>query len=154
MRIEERFWTKVNIKDSDDCWEWLYSLSHRGYGRFELNGKVISAHRMAYILTNGPIPKGLYILHKCDNRKCVNPTHLYVGTQGDNITDREKRSPVDRALCGVTHAKFTLAQIQEIRKLRGTMSQRAVAYTYKVSHPTIGRIWRADKWLCKEGYYV
>lgn len=152
--MRDRFFTHIDMKSQEDCWNWKASLNHKGYGQFKVNGVVLGAHRVAYELEHGTIPKGLQILHKCDNRKCVNPNHLYAGTAGDNITDREKRNPVDRAICGVTHTKFTAAEIQEIRKLKGTMTQRAAASIYKVTHFTIRMIWTKDKFLCKEGYYA
>jgi hypothetical protein len=84
---EERFWSKVDIKDKDSCWEWISSVSSPGYGQFNYKGVHISSHRLSWILTNGEIPKDKNVLHKCDNRRCVNPDHLYLGTQSNNICD-------------------------------------------------------------------
>ena len=82
-----RFWAKVD--KSEGCWEWTASLfSATGYGQFALTStKPETAHRMAWVLTNGDITDGLFVLHKCDNRKCCNPDHLFLGTHQDNITD-------------------------------------------------------------------
>jgi hypothetical protein len=76
------------------CWEWSKRTHEKGYGVFHLKGKLEQAHRAAWIIINGPIPEGLYVLHKCNNRKCVNPDHLYLGTHQDNMNDmvRDKRS--------------------------------------------------------------
>lgn len=88
--IEERFWARV-ARDGDGCWEWLASRSAHGYGYFYYQSKVYKAHRLSYTLENGSIPEGLSVLHRCDNPPCVNPKHLYAGTQTDNMRDRELR---------------------------------------------------------------
>jgi hypothetical protein len=90
MTDKERFWKKVNINDIDRCWEWLGCIS-LGYGHFSLNKKMIGAHRVSWILIHGDIPEGFDVLHKCDNKSCVNPNHLYLGTQADNNRDTVSR---------------------------------------------------------------
>ena len=87
----DRFWSKVDIKGPDECWEWKAYISTKGYGRIYAHNKVEGAHRIAWELTNGPIPSNKLVLHKCDNRKCVNPNHLYLGTHSDNICDAVER---------------------------------------------------------------
>jgi hypothetical protein len=82
----KRFWSKV-IK-SNGCWIWQGALAGSGYGVFRgPNQRMIGAHRMAYILTRGSIPQGINVLHHCDNKRCVCPEHLFLGTQKDNMDD-------------------------------------------------------------------
>jgi hypothetical protein len=88
-----RFWTKVDT--SGDCWEWTGKLNDEGYGQFRHAGEN-SAHRTSWVLHHGPITDGLWVLHHCDNRRCVRPDHLYLGTVQDNVRDAMSRDRVRR----------------------------------------------------------
>lgn len=114
--MKERFWNKV--RKSVDCWEWQASTNRRGYGQFKIydrgNGKqkVMESHRLAWILTNGDIPDGMCVCHKCDNPKCVRPDHLFLGTQRDNARDMAQKG---RAVDPTWFKKLTSEQVVAIR---------------------------------------
>lgn len=90
--IAERFWQKV--QKGDGCWVWTGAVvlgKREKYGRFLFNGKVRGAHRVAWELTNGPIPEGIFVLHHCDNPPCVRPDHLFLGTNSTNMLDAARK---------------------------------------------------------------
>jgi hypothetical protein len=144
---EEKFWAKVNKEGVEGCWEWLGCISNYGYGQFWYNKKATHAHRYSWILKNGAIPEGLIIRHKCKG-KCVNPDHLELGTQQDNMNDMIRDNTVRK---GIKHhnCKLTPEQVKEIRT-RTNERYIKLAKEYNVSHSAISDIIHRRKWAWLE----
>lgn len=111
LTVEERFWAFV--KKSTGCWIWTGSKSKNGYGHFLVKRRLEKAHRVSWEIHNGPIPSGLWVLHKCDVKDCVNPSHLFIGNRLDNVRDMIKKGRDARGERAST-AKLTEEQVKEI----------------------------------------
>ena len=171
-----RFWAKVN-KDGPmmphmetPCWAWTAYIGLHGYGNFKIRQKFFKAHRASWMIHNGGIPHngsyhGICVCHRCDNRACVNPDHLFLGTQTDNILDMQSKGRGVQ-LCGDKHvsrlhpellprgeshgrAKLTALQVGEIRAIyaSGGFAQRKLAAKFGVATTLISsiilrKIWR------------
>jgi hypothetical protein len=146
-KASHRFWARV--EKTDHCWNFVGWLMPRGYGKVYFLGKTLLAHRFAWDITNGPIPDGLLVCHTCDNRKCVRPAHLFLGTHKDNQADKAAKGRCAPRF-GEHHgqAKLTGEQVKEIRALRqhGVL-RREIAELYGI-HPTnvsklaLGKGWK------------
>lgn len=113
----ERFWSHVDKFGDGGCWNWTGSVNTDGYGQVKRYGVAVMVHRTAFEYLKGPIPKGLQLLHSCDNPACVNPDHLSPGTARDNILDAMKKGRRFYRY-GATHhnARFTTRQVRQMRK--------------------------------------
>jgi len=136
-----------------NCWLYTGGLQSSGYGIVSLNGKSVGTHRLAYELKVGPIPDGMCVLHRCDVRRCINPDHLFLGSKGDNNTDRKtKGRNSNRRGERNQSAKLNATSIKEIRELyaKGGISQRRLAEQFGVSQQQISCIIRGLFWNRKE----
>jgi hypothetical protein len=140
--IQERFWSKVDVKDELQCWNWLGSPNAGGYGTIIIYGKIFLAHRLSWELAHGESPGGYLVRHTCDNPICVNPNHLIIGTDWDNIHDRCIRFRDLR----IRHLTFD--QVSELRTrypLGETTNDLAKEFGVKVStiwQALTGRTWK------------
>lgn len=138
--IELRFAEKVDKATSQKSWggcqchEWRAHVMPNGYGQIRHNGKAVYAHRLAWELANGPIAKGLFVLHRCDNRRCVNLKHLFLGTFYDNMDDMVAKRRQAHGSKN-SHAKLTEPDIIAIRA--SSEKQAVLADIFGVSQPTI-----------------
>lgn len=149
--LGERFWEKVNIADPNECWEWNAYHTHDGYGVITVNGATQLAHRVAWMLSYGPIPEDLCSCHKCDNPPCCNPAHLFLSTQKGNVHDMLRKGRKSHAVgCpGEKHpqSKLTEEQVIEIRALyRRGICQRRMAEQFGVSESSIHKIIQGGNW--------
>ena len=158
----ERFWSKVAVRNSDECWEWQNSCFPDGYGGFKLKGQTLSAHRIAWTIVYGPIPVGMQVLHRCDNPPCQNPTHLFLGTNADNMRDRNRKGRTaygnkngaythpERVLRGEHTGRAKLTE-RQVRRIRTTYRQEsestyALASRFGVGQTTVKHILHRDTW--------
>jgi len=118
LMTPERFWAKVHQpQEADACWEWQGGRHDDGYGRAGYANVLMLTHRLAWIFTHGTIPDGAYVLHQCDNPPCVRPSHLYLGTQRENMRDRKER---ERFLgADMPNARWTPEQVLAMRRAYG-----------------------------------
>lgn len=141
----KRFWSKVDKKTTDGCWNWTGALK-KGYGRFRMGGisePQIPAHRAAYILKHGEISQELLVRHKCDNRRCVRPSHLALGTAKQNTGDAIARGRLAKGE-KIPWSKLTEANVLEIRNSSET--QKSLAARFGVCRTNISLVKRRKNW--------
>jgi hypothetical protein len=146
MKVYDRFYSKFLVHPVTRCWIWTDCRISNGYAGIWVSGKSHKAHRLSWELHIGPIPESLHVLHKCDNRLCVRPEHLYIGTNDDNIADKVARGR-ERYLRGadLPCAKITEDDVKEIRSIKGKTLQQ-IGDIYGLELSTIGKIRSRRLW--------
>ena len=146
--LQERFEEKFVKGEADSCWNWMSTKIWNGYGRLSFDGRPQLAHRVAWMFYVGDIPNGLCVLHRCDNRGCVNPSHLFLGTYADNVHDcMNKGRRVDNAGEKHGHAKLTEEQVKTIRARRSDGALGVdLAREFGVTKQTISKITNHHAW--------
>lgn len=135
------FWTHVKKMGLDECWPWTGPKYQQGYGSAYLHGKMTRANRGMWTIYNGTIPDGKFVLHKCDNRICVNPSHLYLGTHLDNMRDIVMRNKHRKT------AKLKRSDIPNIRAMiKDGESYNEIAKKFNVCGGTIYNVDRGRNW--------
>ena len=149
----DRFAAGYAQAGEDDCWLWAKGRTAKGYGTMRFRGKPEVASRISYTLNKGEIPHGLFVLHKCDNPLCVNPAHLFLGTNADNIADKTAKSRQSR---GASHsaatrgeknggAKLTANDVSLIRSIDNE-TQASLARRFGVGQSAISNIRTGSRW--------
>ena len=146
---QERILRNCTIDESTGCWEWDLHYNPGGYG-IGFNGKkTVKAHRLSYEVFIGEIPEGLLVCHSCDNRGCVNPDHLWLGTYADNNADRDNKNRLEWRR-GERHGMAKLSEDDVVNIIEilngGEVSQAAIARMYSVTRSAIWLIAKGKKW--------
>jgi predicted transcriptional regulator len=132
----DRFWSRVDVRGDDECWNWTGKKYPSGYGSCKIGG-VCYSHRVAWMFTNGNIPDGLCVCHKCDNPSCCNPNHLWLGTMTENIKDRDEKHR------GRGSSDYYLQRRLEIVKMKESgMTQQEISKHFGISRPQVSVILR------------
>jgi hypothetical protein len=145
MSIEERFNARWIGEPNSGCWLWCGSVSSDGYGTFHADGKQRGAHRVAYELHCGKIPVGMHVCHRCDVPSCVNPSHLFLGTNQDNMRDKMKKGRW-RGQSGEAHWSSKLSE-SDVGAIRAShLSGAEAARCFGVSRSLVSQIRLRQVW--------
>lgn len=148
MTLIERFEKKFSRLREDDCWPWVASTDMCGYGKFRILNRMVGAHRVSYEIYCGEIPEGLHVLHKCDNRRCVNPSHFSLGTHKENMKDRDAKGR-NNVPFGSKSGKAKLNET-DVLEIRNAIDYRGVCVDlsrkFNVTSVLISQIRRGKGW--------
>lgn len=148
--IAARFFSNFNQLPDGGCWEWKGTDNSNGYGRFSYEGRHHLAHRFSYEMFFGPIPERMNVCHRCDNRKCVNPEHLWLGTQSANLTDavaKGRMSPPDTRAHRNGNTTLTWEKVRAIREMTKRGVRRFhIAKLFDVSPSTVSNVANGATW--------
>lgn len=136
---------RFTSRAANGCLEWTGALNDAGYARIVVNGRNLRAHRVNWEASYGPIPQGLFVLHRCDNPKCVDPEHMFLGTIGDNtkdMMDKGRGNVGERQWC----SKLTLPEVKSIRYNYPQLTHKELAEIFGVSFQQVSRIRRGINW--------
>lgn len=133
-------------RKQNKCWEWTGNITKKGYGQFVMKGVTFTAHRASWLLFNGGREIKLHVLHKCDNRRCINPDHLFLGTNKENVQDRDSKGRQARG--EKNHkSKLTETDVKRIRRLVASGTRQSqLAKEYGVNFSTIFHIIQGKTW--------
>jgi hypothetical protein len=139
---------KERITTTDaGCWEWKGAKHRQGYGSIRAKGKTVLAHRLAWEIWNGEIQEDMCVCHRCDNTSCVNPEHLFLGTQKDNMKDCKFKDRMHRNVAKTRRCKLSYEQVIEIKKLfEDGVSRKDLMVKYTVSQTCIAKIVTGQSW--------
>jgi len=145
-KIDEQFFAdRMTVNPETGCHEWQRYISQNGYGTVKHKRKQWPAHRFMWAHKNGPIPDGMVVCHKCDNRRCINPDHLFLGTTQDNVDDKMSKGRF-KPLAGEKNGSSKLTHKDVLNILNDTRSQRAIAADYGVGQSNVSLIKQRKAW--------
>lgn len=142
------FYNRCIPEPNSGCWLWLGPIMNMGYGTVTLDGKNVLAHRVSFELSNGPIPDGMHICHRCDNTYCVNPDHLFAGTPLDNMRDciNKGRFVPLKTMRGEHHANSKLTEKDVLAIRADKRMKKVVATDFKITRTMVWEIQSRKSW--------